>query len=426
MRQLLNGMLALILGSGVSSVYALDETDFTNQSGVQGSSMQYEANDTNNVNDVLILPKGMTVTKSADVSGLSSPVKAGDVIAYQIAIENTGLLTLTNVQWADSIIPAASMSLASGDTNSDNNLDADEIWIVAGNYTITQTDLDSNGGGDADIDNTVTVSTNELPDMDSSVEVSIDQVPSMVIAKVVDNATIGSPGTLNYQVELTNTGNLSLTGVVVSDTLPDGSNGSLTGPLTDTGAAGVLDVDETWQYTLSHAVNQSTIDAGTTLVNTVTATSTETGTTPVSDTAETEIINTPSFTVAKVVDQTLINAPGTLNYTITLFNDGNRSLNNIVLTDTLPNGAVGTLVGPINDVSTAGVLDVGETWEFTGSYAANQADIDNGSDLVNTVSVTSDETGTTPNSASATTAVEAAPALTVSTPSRLKIQEMYP
>ncbi len=414
MRQLLNGTLALILGSGVSSVYALTETDFTNRSGVQGSSMQYEANNANNVNDVVILPKGMTVTKSADVSGLSTPVKAGDVIAYEIAIENTGLLTLTNIQWADSIIPAASMSLASGDTDADNELDADEIWIVEGNYTVAQTDLDTDGGGDADIDNTVTVSANELTAIDSSVEVPINQEPSMAIVKVVDLATIGSPATLSYEIELTNTGNVSLTGVVVSDTLPNGGAGILAGPLVDTGTVSILDVDETWQYTLSYAVDQATIDTGATLVNTATATSAETGASVVSDTAETDIINTPSFTVAKIVDVVQIDEPGTLNYTITLFNDGNRSLNNIVLSDTLPNGAVGTLVGPITDVNTVGVLDVGETWEYTGSYAVDQADIDAGADLINTVSVTSTETGAVTNTASAVTTIQTAPALTVS------------
>jgi len=204
--QLLNGAIALILGLGVSSVYALTESDFTNESGVQGSSGQFEDNSGNNVNDVLILPKGMSVTKTADDSGLSTPAKAGDTIAYQIAIENTGLLPLTNVQWSDTIIPAAAMSLVSGDTNGDNVLDGDEIWIVGGNYVITQTDLDTNGGGDSDIDNTITVSTNELPDASDSVAVPFDQEPGMTIAKTVDLATIGSPVTLNYEIELVNTG----------------------------------------------------------------------------------------------------------------------------------------------------------------------------------------------------------------------------
>ena len=414
LRQLLNGVLALILGSGVSAVYALTESDFTNQSGVQGSSMQHEENSANNTHNVLVLPKGMTVTKTADASALSSPTQAGDVIAYQIAIENIGLLTLSNIQWSDSIIPAASMSLLSGDTDFDNELDADEIWIVVGNYAVTQTDLDTNGGGDADIDNTVTVSTNELADISDSVAVPIVQDSKMAIAKQVDSSTIGLPTTLNYEIELSNTGNTSLTGVAIDDTLPDGSTAVLTGPLADTGAVGVLDVGETWLYTVSHFVDQAVIDTGATLVNTATATSAETGAVSVSDTAETTIVNAPSFTLAKVVDEVLIDQPGTLSYSITLFNDGNRSLNSVQLNDTLPDGSAGVLVGPIADIGSVGVLDVGESWEFIGSYYANQADIDAGADLINTISATSAETVSTPSTVSATTSVEAAPELTVS------------
>ena len=34
--------------------------------------------------------------------------------------------------------------------------------------------------------------------------------------------------------------------------------------------------------------------------------------------------------------------------------------------------------------SVAGVLDVGESWTYTGSYTVDQGDLDDGNDLVNT------------------------------------------
>ncbi len=411
--QLLYGVLGLILGSGTSSVYALTESDFTNQSGVQGTSSQYEVNVINNTNDVLVLPKGMIVTKTADDSGLSTPTQVGDQIDYQITIENIGLLSLTNVQWADSIIPAASMVL-NGDADFDNELDADEIWIVTGSYSITQSDLDTNGGGDGYIENTITVSTDELPDISDNVEVAIVQEPSLAITKNVDISSIGAPITLNYEIEVSNTGNVSLTTVNVVDTLPDGTTGSLIGPLTDTGAPAVLDVGETWKYTISFAVDQTTIDAGTTQINTVVVTSAETGTTAVSDSAETDIVNTPSFTLEKSVDLVAINQPETLSYTIEISNNGNRTLNNVQLNDTLPDGTVATLVGPINDIGITAAIDVGETWEYTGTYIASQTDIDAGNDLINTISVTFDETGSSPIDATATTTIEQTPSLEVS------------
>ena len=42
-------------------------------------------------------------------------------------------------------------------------LEVGETWTYTGSYTVTQADIDSNGGGDGFINNTATVSSNELP-----------------------------------------------------------------------------------------------------------------------------------------------------------------------------------------------------------------------------------------------------------------------
>ncbi|MEZ4636199.1 MAG: hypothetical protein R2856_14760 [Caldilineaceae bacterium] len=43
-------------------------------------------------------------------------------------------------------------------------LEVGETWAYTGSYTVTQADIDNNGGGDGDIDNTATVSSDQLPD----------------------------------------------------------------------------------------------------------------------------------------------------------------------------------------------------------------------------------------------------------------------
>jgi len=176
---------------------------------------------------VVVLPKGLAISKTADTSALSSPIAAGDAITYTITARNLGLLPLTNVSVNDSIIPAANISLLSGDTNSDSILDANEIWEWQGIYNVTQSDIDTNGGGDGDIDNTVTVSTDELPPLTESVEVPVTQEPSFAVAKVVDQTSIAAPALLNYQITITNTGNQTLSAVTPTDTLPDGSTALL-------------------------------------------------------------------------------------------------------------------------------------------------------------------------------------------------------
>jgi len=411
--KLLSTAAALFLGSGLTSVYALTETDFTNTGIVISASTQYENNEANNNSSVLVQPKGLTVTKVADTSAMSTPTKAGDTISYTISLDNVGLLSLTGVVVNDSIIPAADLSLASGDINNDAILDADEIWVYAGTYSISQNDLDAFGGGDGDIDNTVTVLTNELPPLTDSVDVPIIQEPAFTVVKSVDKASVAAPTTLAYEIEVTNTGNLTLGGITLADTLPDGATGTLTGPANDVGLVGQLDVGESWIYTLTYNVTQAQIDDGSPLINSVSVTADETDTDVQTDNAQTIIEKSPSMVVSKVVDIDQINAPTALSYTITVENTGNVTLNNIQGVDFLPGGGLDGLANPTGDAGVANALDVGETWTYTTSYQATQLDIDAAADLVNLVEFTSDETGSTPVGDSAKTTVITEPLMAV-------------
>ncbi len=411
--KLLSMIAALIFGSGLSSVYGLTEVDFTNNGTVISATTEYEVNSTNNESDVLVKPKGLTVLKTADASGLSIPNVAGDIINYTIRLDNIGLLELTDIQLVDSIIPAANLTLISGDFDNDNNLDADEVWLYTGSYAITQADLDTFGGGDGDIDNTVTVTTNEFAPVTDSAAVNISQSPDFEISKTVDQAFISMPDALSYTILVENTGNISLSGVTPVDTLPDGSTQTLSGPLADSGLPGLLDVGETWEYSVQYNVSQAEIDLGTNLVNQVSATTTETGSVVKTDSASTSIIKTPSMAVTKSVDQLNINAPTALNYSITIENTGNVTLNNVLPVDILPNGNTAVLTGPVADVGINGALDVNETWIYSAIYNATQTDIDNKTDLTNQISVTALETGLAVESASATTTITTEPSFTV-------------
>ncbi|MBX2837275.1 MAG: DUF11 domain-containing protein [Gammaproteobacteria bacterium] len=412
-RRFVSFSLALVLGSGLASVYALDPSDFTNDGQVDSAPANYETNSLNNSSTVVVLPKGYSVSKTADVSGLSTPTQAGDTIRYSIVVENTGLLPLSSVTLSDSLVPASSIQFLSGDVNSNSQLDANETWAYEVNYSVLQSDIDTNGGGDGDIDNTVTVSATELAPTSDSVAVPITQAPSFSLSKTVDQTAIGSLQTLNYTIEVENSGNQTLSGIALVDTLPDGSSGSLSGPISDVGAIGVLDVGETWQYTISYSVSQSEIDAGLPLQNAVSATTTETGASAQTASAQTTINQSPQFTVSKSVLPTSLTSPGSLNYQIDVQNTGNTSLTGLNLSDVLPDGATATLSGPVADSGLVGILDVGETWAFTAGYVASQAEIDDGSDLVNQVSATANETGLAPVSDFATTTINQTPDIAV-------------
>ncbi len=99
-----------------------------------------------------------TITKKADVAKIKKP----DTINYTIAVENTGNVSLTDINISDPMLD--DLSAPDGDTENPGVLDVDEVWKYTGNYDVTQAVIDANGvdsnnviDGDGDIDNTVMV-----------------------------------------------------------------------------------------------------------------------------------------------------------------------------------------------------------------------------------------------------------------------------
>ena len=119
------------------------------------------------------------------------------------------------------------------------------------------------------------------------------------------------------------------------------------------------------------------------------------------------VIN-PSLTITKVANQTVITAPGVITYAITVLNDGNTDLTNVVMTDVF----AGVATYSSGDLTDVGVFNVEETWIYTASYTATQDDIDDGLDLVNTASIVTYELPIA-EEASATTTITQTPSLTI-------------
>lgn len=101
-----------------------------------------------------------------------------------------------------------------------------------------------------------------------------------------------------------------------------------------------------------------------------------------------------SFTISKVRSggPNPATAEGdVIEYTVEVDNTGTQNLTGVVVTDTMPDGAVVTLNSPSESLSSDGVLEVGETWTYTTSYTVTLEDLVDGNDLVNTVSAVSDQ-----------------------------------
>jgi uncharacterized repeat protein (TIGR01451 family) len=199
---------------------------------------------------------------------------------------------------------------------------------------------------------------------------------------------------IGYTITIVNTGTGNINGIVVTDMLPDGSFGVLTGPNESMTPNGILEVGETWTYTINYEVTQLDIDNGTDLVNTATIMSTEI---PISRAnSATTLVDQPNadFSVSKTQTGGLnpVTAAGqVINYTITVINTGDVDIDDIVAIDTLPDGTIVILTGPNESITPNGILEVGETWTYTINYEVTQNDINNGNNLVNNVLVESAE-----------------------------------
>lgn len=196
---------------------------------------------------------------------------------------------------------------------------------------------------------------------------------------VEDGAELVVGDVVTYTFTTTNTGNVDLTNVTVTDELEGLS--AIT-PATADIAAG-----ESAEFSATYTVSQDDIDNGE-IVNSATATGEppaecEQCTPPTSPPGEEIITFTqdPGLEISKTADtEGPVAASDTITYTFTAENTGNVTLTDVTLADELP--GLEWVTGP-----NVGTLAPGESATGTATYVVTQADIDNGG-VTNSATVT--------------------------------------
>ena len=319
----------------------------------------------------------MTVAKSSTTTNLSAP----GTVNYSYLVTNTGNVTLTGI------------GLSDDNDNNDMSCPATTLAVGANmtctaTHTFTQAELDANGSptpGSGNLTNNVAASSNEAPDATDTLNIPITQNPSMTVVKSSATTNLSAPGTVNYSYLVTNTGNVTLTGIGLSD---DNDNNDMSCPAT------TLAVGANMTCTATHTFTQAELDANGSptpgsgnLTNSVTASSNEAP--DATDTLNIPITQNPTMTVAKSSTTTNLSAPGTVNYSYLVTNTGNVTLTGIGLSDDNDN----------NDMSCpATTLAVGANMTCTATHTFTQAELDaNGSptpgsgNLTNNVTASSNE-----------------------------------
>ncbi|MCC6496795.1 MAG: DUF11 domain-containing protein [Propionibacteriaceae bacterium] len=321
-------------------------------------------------------------------AGTPSGSSAGDTIDYSFLVTNTGNVTLTSVAVTDPQVGTV--------TCLDTSLAPGAVTTCSATYVLTQADVDA-----GHVANSASVAGNppvgDPVTAGDATDTTIASGPGITLVKTAGTPSGGSAGdTIEYSVLVTNSGNVTLTSVAVTDPQVD------TVACSDTTLAPGGSTTCSATYTLT----QADVDAGV-VVNTASVAGDPPAGDPVTgtDSVTTTVAASPSITLVKTAGTPSGSSAGdTIDYSFLVTNTGNVTLASVTVTD--------PQVGTVTCLDTS--LAPAATTTCSASYVLTQADVDAGV-VVNTASVAGNPPagGPVTDSDSVTTTIPASPALTL-------------
>ncbi|HWK56084.1 MAG TPA: gliding motility-associated C-terminal domain-containing protein, partial [Parapedobacter sp.] len=190
--------------------YTVTQTDIDNGGVVNVASARGNDPDDPEDEDEVEVPSdkqpGIEVSKKADKATVST---VGEVITYTITVTNTGNVTLENYTVTDILFRDWNASIDKLAPTATRSFELE--------YTVTQTDID-NGG----VVNVASARGNDPddPEDEDEVEVPVGKDVGINITKVADRQSFSNVGdVITYTITVTNTGNVTLSDVLVTDVL---------------------------------------------------------------------------------------------------------------------------------------------------------------------------------------------------------------
>lgn len=318
----------------------------------------------------------IALTKTAT----GSATQAGDTISYGYTVRNTGNTGLTNVAISDPqltgrTITCAATSLAVG---------ASTTCTVSAAYVVTQGDVNAGtAGGTATV--TAKLGTADVTATGSSAT-PIARTARLKIEKTATGAPTRAGGTITYAFTVTNTGNTTISGVMVNDPLL-GANAVTCSTTTLAPAA------STTCTAPAYVVTQGDVDAGT-VANSATVSGTPpSGVALTTDAASsgstvTPLTRTSQLTLVKTAAGAPAKAGDTIAYSFRVTNTGTTTVTGVAVSD--PRLGAGAVTCPTT------TLAPGASVTCTApAYVVTQGDIDAG-----TVTNAATATGTGPGGTS--------------------------
>ena len=237
-------------------IYALDQQG----SAVRDSSGSTTINNYPTVTQIAQLAN-IALVKTVTSNG---PYMLGDTVSYSFVVTNTGTVSLTEIILKDSKL-SGNITKLSNDVN--GKLDVGESWTYAGDYTVTQADVDAGY-----ISNTATVTAkdpqgNDVNDISGSAinnnnptVTIVSQSGKLTLVKKITNIgpfRIGSE--IDYSFIVTNIGNVTLSQPIISDARLNVAPTYISG---DVNSNNKLDVGESWLYEGKYVVTHTDVTIG--------------------------------------------------------------------------------------------------------------------------------------------------------------------
>jgi len=347
----------------------------------------------------------LTSSKSVDISDLSEPPRAGDTVTYFISVQNTGNVTIDNITVTDDLLGGDITEQCVFPVTGTPTLNPNEVTLCEIEYEITQENIDAGtlenqaqisgtdpDGGDVQTDS----DDNSETEIEEPTVFTMDQEPSLELIKIAldfdeDNAISGAGEVITYYLTLTNTGNVSIDNLAINDPL-FGDEGD---PIACEALVGLtLLPNENVICEMAYEVTQEDMDNGGVITNQATGTGNDPNGDGVSDISdnggegddEPTVIPGVLFTGMETVkeitgrdySEPFPQAGDTIEYTITLTNTGNVTLNNVTLEDPLFDPSDITSFCVFDPDGQEGFLYIGKPIECVIEYTLTQEDLDNG------------------------------------------------
>ena len=325
-----------------------------------------------------VLCAEIDVAKVAD----DASVEAGEQIGFTVTISNNGGGLATGLTFLDALpggagidwsIESQSGGFSITGTAPNQSLAFAPTTLAAGAsawvHVVSDTTADSCG----QYDNSASVSTTNDGE-DEAEDSTFVECPGLAIVKDDAGATYDEVGdVINYTIKATNTGNVTLHDVVITD--PNAVNLVCVPAL----PVAELDPGDEINCTAEHVVTQDDLDAGSYL-NTACVDDGngdgDTGADAVCDDEDTPGSQNPELDIVKTDgDATYDEVGDVIHYSIKATNIGNVTLHDVVVTDPNAVNLVCVPALPVDD------LAPGDEINCTAEHVVTQADLDNGSYL---------------------------------------------